>query len=724
MWRPEQVEKMGPELAELGYPGDATELARLDGPVLGAIVDLAHCSGALVSESGLVVTSYHCIGSSLQHASKKGEDLFENGFYASTRADERWGGPAEHIRITVGTDDVTDSVLSGTKKLKGSAAVDRIADNTKKLVERCELQSNVRCKVAVYDQGAEYQLITQREFRDVRLVYSPPRNVGYFGGADDNWQWPRHSGDFAFLRIYADEKNNPRGFHADNKPYEASTYLPVSRQQVSEGDFVMVAGYPARTYRWRSAAELDNAQNELYPRQIEKLRRQQALFERWIEEDKDTRPKLAPRLLNIGNNLQYLEGTLHGFQRTGLSDSKWSFERDMLAWIQADRDRKERYGLVLERLNVLQAEIAGLAERDQAMRDLAQDSTMLSVAMRLYGLAVEGQKPDKRRKIGFQNRNRPQIESALDGVDGGYDWRVDREILTESLTRALRLPSGLRPAELDVWFKSRFQAPTMEGMIDAELVRLYANNDLADRDRRRSLMDSTPWYLTHHGNPWFELAEALHPYYERVQTERRARQAEIRKLKPIYLMAVQEFVQETSGDAPVVDQEDELEPNADAFYSDANTTLRLTFGHVRGYTPRDGIRAVAHTSLRGIVQKSGSAPFDVHKRFLTAINGGVFGSYGDEALNSVPVNFVSTLDTARGSSGSATLNANGQWIGVIFDGNYESMVSDWVYDEQLTRSIHTDSAYILWYLDAVAGADGLLRELGKEPELSTVTAAK
>ena len=197
----------------------------------------------------------------------------------------------------------------------------------------------------------------------------------------------------------------------------------------------------------------------------------------------------------------------------------------------------------------------------------------------------------------------------------------------------------------------------------------------------------------------------MHPYFERAEAEKRARVAKIRALTPKYLEAIGAFVMATQGENS-------------AFYHDANRTLRLTYGTVQGYSPRDGMHADTHTSLAGILEKNGAFPFDSPPGLIQAIDRNEWGSYGSETLQSVPVNFVSTLDTSRGSSGSATMNADGHWVGLIFDGNYESMVSDWVYDTKLTRSIHTHASYVLWYLDAVAGADELLRELGKEPELT------
>ena len=713
MWKPDQVSSMGEGLAEIGLEMSGEDLGNIDGPVLGAIVDLSHCSGAFVSADGLVATSYHCLGSALQFASREGENLFEQGFHARTRGEERPTGPSERVRLTIGMDDVTDDVLSGTGRLEGRSFFEKVQENSERLVSKCEDNEGVQCRIALGGQGAEYQLVKYREFKDVRIVYAPPRSVGYFGGGDDNWQWPRHSGDFAFLRVYAGEGNKAKTYHADNQPYKPSHHLAVSRRSVAESDFVMVAGYPRQTFRWRNAAELDYVQNEQYPRRVESARMVMEMLEEWAGKDASIAAKVGPKLLSTGNNLQYMEGTLDGFARTNLSEEKWAFEKDLEAWIQADKSRKDRYGTAIGRLNVLQAEMAGLAQHDEVMANLTRNSAMISAAIQIYTLAVESEKPNRKRREGYKNQDRPRIESVLDSRDAGYDWRVDRAMLRVALERALNLPSGVRPKELDTWFREQSKAPTMEEMLEEELTRLYENNDLADSERRRSLMDSTGWYLTHHGNPWFELAAALYPSMERNRRERQERNAELRALKPLYMQAVGAFVR-----AKKRANQAEAE-----FISDANGTLRVTVGTVKGYSPSDGMRALPQTSLQGILEKHGAYPYDAPKDLIASIEKGQWGSYGDERLGSISVNFVSDLDTSRGSSGSATMDANGNWVGLIFDGNYESMVSDWVYDERLTRSIHTDVSYVLWYLDAVAGAHDLLRELGKEPEFGEPTKA-
>ena len=224
-------------------------------------------------------------------------------------------------------------------------------------------------------------------------------------------------------------------------------------------------------------------------------------------------------------------------------------------------------------------------------------------------------------------------------------------------------------------------------------------------------MGTSPWYLEHSDNPWFELAAALYPWLERTEAEERAREAEWREVMPRYISALQAFIPDNR--PRYLASRDQVRPGV--FYPDANGTLRITAGKVDGYFPRDGLIAAPHTTLAGLRHRAGPPPYDAPRQVLAAIAEGADGPYADSDVDGVPVNYLTTLDTARGSSGSATMNAEGEFVGVIFDGNYEAIASDWFFDEQMTRSIHTDLRYILWYLDRVAGATALLQELGQEP---------
>jgi hypothetical protein len=717
MWLPDQVPQLSKEIKGLGWEGDPAVLGQVGGPVLGAVVDMGYCSAAFVSPDGLIATAYHCVTDGLQYASRKGEDLFEDGFYAASQGEERWAGPTEHMRVTTGITDVTKEVLAGTKKLTVEEKLAKIDENIEAIVRRCEA-SGQSCKVAVQGGGTHYHLVTQLDLRDMRLVYAPPNAVGYFGEDRDNWQWPRHSGDFAFFRAYVAPDGKAAPHHPDNVPYKPQHWLKTATTGPKPGEFVGVAGFPAGTWRWRSAAELDYHATEAYPRLLNIKHAELAILERHARRDEATAAKASPRMLNLSNDVLYLEGQLAMFERLKTQQSKWQFEQDLRKWIAADPARYEQHGEVIDAMHRLQAEEAATGARDQHIDRMIKDVHLLNAAVNLYQLAKESVKPDKKRRPGFQNRDRPDIASKLDKIESTFDWQIDRDMLRWFLVELMRMPPGQRPPEIDNWYASLAKHPTVEATLDAELERLYKNGDLMDPEKRRSLMDTSEWFLTKSGNPWFALAAALEPHLVRQYELNTQRGAAWREYRPRYVDAVMAFYPE--GRPRYVAEKGELAPGL--FYPDANATLRVTVGKVDGFFPRDGLIAEPRTRLQGIAEKAGGAPYDIPEALGAAIASGEYGPYADPKLASVPVNFLSTLDTARGSSGSATFNAKGEFCGVIFDGNLESIASDWVFNEGLTRSIHTDVSYILWYLDRVAHADRVLEELGHKPAFSQKSA--
>ncbi len=714
-WRPAQLHQLSAELRELGLQVPLTQLADPKARPLGAIVDLGTCSGAFLSPDGLIATAYHCITEGLQYASHEGENLFENGFYAAERGQDRWLGPDVVVRVTTATEEVTDKVLAGTARLSGAERLDRVEHNIKALVRRCESSEDLHCEVAKYGDGAEYELITKLELRDVRLVYAPPRAVGYFGGDQDNWRWPRHSGDFAFLRAYVSPTSRSVANHPANVPHRPAAWLPLSAKGVEPGEFVMVAGYPQWSYRWRSAAEVDFAQEEALPVRVSVRRDMMGVLDALGKRDVRLVPRLAPRLMSLSNDLIYFEGTLDQLRRAGTATERWEFERDLARWIAGSPERSAEWGTVLDRIHRLQAEEAATTERDYLVRQMTTQVDLLDAALRIWKLAQEAEKADKDRAPGFQNRDRPRIAAELDQMDPRFDPRVDRAVLRYFILRLSRLPAGQRIPELSNWLDVGPQ-DDLERVVDAKLDALYDDLALADADERRALMGTTAWFLQRSSNPWFGLALALAPFRERVAAEERAREADWREVKPHYIQAVQAFYPEARPRYLVASRR--IAPGV--YYPDANQTLRVSIGKVDGYAPRDGLIAAPQTTLEGLAAKAGDAPYDAPAKLLDAIASGDRGPWVAPRLGTVPVNFTTTLDTARGSSGSATLNARGEFVGVIFDGNYESIASDWMFDPDMTRSIHTDVRYILWYLDRCAKATRLLEELGVEPHFATL----
>lgn len=688
MWMPQQVPQLAPELQKLGIKIDPQRFADLTGDPMGAVVSLGGCSASFVSPDGLVVTNHHCGFGALQFNSTPERDLITNGFLAKSRAEELRAGPGSRIFVTTKIEDVTDRV---TGKLDAKQAnIDReksIDRNMKQLVDECEKPGGVRCRVASFFEGAQYLRTTQMEIRDVRLVYAPALGIGDFGGETDNWMWPRHTGDWSYLRAYVGKDGKPADYSADNVPYHPAHILKVSTEGVNPGDLVIVAGYPGRTYRYRTAAEVKSMQEYAYPTTIKYATDLNSILREMGKSNKDVAIKNASRIKSNDNVLKNYTGTLTGFQKFGILSQRQKREADLAAWVAAHPDAK-KYATVVDQMNALQQQVAVVRERDTVLNWVFRGSPMLSQAHTLYRLSLERPKADLDREAGYQERDWPRIGETINRARNTIEPGSDRAGLKYFLNESQKLPQGQRIAALD-------EAIAKAGSVDKLLDALYANTKVADLDTRKAMMSETTAQLQARHDAMIDLAAALTPLELEQEKREKETAGAMTRIRPMYMEALRGM---TGG----------------RLYPDANGTLRVTFGTVEGYAPRDAVKYDAQTTVSGIVQKNqpGSEEFDAPKAEIEAIGAKKFEGYVDKQIGEVPVDFLSTCDTTGGNSGSPTLNAKGELNGLLFDGTYESLGSDFVVDPGITRSIHVDAVYMLWVMDAVDGAHNLLREMG------------
>ncbi len=696
MWEPAQVAGLGPELAKAGFAGDAAQLARLDVAPLGAVVSLGgFCTASFVSPDGLLVTNHHCVTGFLQQASREGEDLIDAGFVAADRASERNVGPSGRVLVTTDVRDVTAEVVGKLPpKLPDAERSERIEDATKKLVAACEKPSGVRCRVASFYGGATYRLITQRELLDVRLVMAPPDSVGNYGDEIDNWHWPRHAGDFAFLRAYVGKDGAAAGFAADNVPYRPAQTLAVNPGGVSPGGFVMVAGYPGGTDRWRTAEEFEREATRALPRSILEQQFLLDTFADVAKADPAAGPILEPGRLSIANGMFNGKGTLEGFARSGVVAKAKARDAAIDAWVAADPSRSARYAPALTELRATLAAADARFERDVLLRYMAYASDLYGAATTIVTRAHERQKSDAKRRPGYQDRDEARTRGSMASMQRGIQLEADRRAFAHALERLAALPDC--PPELKTWLGLEAGADVKVRVAEA-VARLYANPPLAREADRVGYLD-LPLAKLPKDDAFVSLAFAMHPFIERERAEGRARDGALARLRPVYVEALRNALPARA-------------------YPDANGTLRVTFGTVQGYRPFDGALYTPQTTLEGLAAKAGAWPFDAAPAHLAAITAGKHGAYGDPTLGSVPVDFLSDLDITGGNSGSPTLDKDGRLVGLAFDGNYEGIASDWFFDANVARTIHVDVRYVLWYLDAVAQADHVLRELGQVPSL-------
>ena len=691
MWMPQQIPQLSEELRRMGLQLDPNRFTDLTGDPMGAVISLGGCTASFVSPEGLVVTNHHCAFGTIQHNSTAERDLITNGFLAPSKADELPGAPGSRVYVTTKIEDVTSGVTGSlSPRLSDADRARMIERRERQLIDECERPGGVRCRVASFFEGSQYLRTTQMEIRDVRLVYAPPEGVGNFGGETDNWMWPRHTGDFTFYRAYVGPDGKPADYAKANVPYRPAHWLKVSTAGVKAGDMVMVAGYPGRTYRYRTAQEVTNAREFTIPTSIRYATDLSRILHEMGKGKREVQIRNASRINSFENLLKNYRGTLQNMNRGVISQHRADREAALAKWIAAEPERLKKYGDVMSRLTEISKEFNATRERDLVLSYITRSSPMLAQAQKVYRWSIEKTKKDIDRAEGYRDRDVRTIMAASNRAQRTFDPASDRAGLRYMLEEAAKLPSDQRIAAID-------QA-VANGGIDAFLDRLYAGTRIHDADQRKAMYGQSRAQLDARGDSMLNFAAALlRQTLPDEELDKRYLGASSR-VRPLYLEALREM----SGGI--------LSP-------DANSTLRVSFGAVKGYEPRDGVWYVPHTTLSGVVAKhTGEGEFDAPDALLEAAKAGRTTAYVAPALNDVPVNFLSTTYTTGGNSGSPMLNARGELVGLLFDGNFEALGSDYLVDPELTRSISVDITYVLWIMDAVDRAHNVLREMGVTPK--------
>lgn len=704
MWQPHQLPEIADQLKALGLELDPSSMTKLTDFPLNAVVSLGGCSASFVSPQGLVITNHHCAYGSISYNSTEDNNILADGFLARTMSEELPARPGSRIYVTVAMEEVTDRVNATlTDSMTGSERYLAIEAAQKALVSECEKDEGHRCEVYSFYGGLSYYLIKQLAIRDVRLVYAPPESIGKFGGDIDNWMWPRHTGDFAFYRAYVDQDGRPADFSEDNVPFRPKHHLKVASKGPKEGDFVMLAGYPGTTNRYRLATEVENTFSWYYPVMQTVLAEWSQTIAEATAGNKDAELKYANLVASLNNYSKNFGGMLAGYSRSDLLERKRDLESELQAWIAGDETREARYATTLAELQALIAERQSTQERDLVLRYMDR-SAMLSAARRLYRLSVENEKPDAEREPGYQERDITRFTQSLESIERSYEAGVDRAIWMYFLKRYLALPEDQRIASFDAFLGD----VRGDEALEQKLAAMYADTSLEDTQARLALIGKERSVFENSDDPFIQLAVAIFDDLMAIEKKGKAMTGQFQVLRPKFMELLIAYYKEQG--KPV--------------YPDANSSLRVTYGTVKGYTPPPGTikgpadgndgkdSYVPFTTLQGIVDKyTGEEPFDSPQRQLDLIEKREFGDYADPALDSVPVNFLSTLDITGGNSGSATMNSRGEFVGIVFDGTYESINADWDFNDN-TRSIHVDVGYILWILEKIDGADNLIREMG------------
>jgi len=690
MWVPQQLPQVAAQLQKAGLELPPEQLADLTGQPMGAVVSLGGCTASFVSPQGLVVTNHHCAYGGLQLNSTPENNLIETGFNAATLADEISSGPNARIYALDSIRDVTAEAKAAIAAAPDAAGrTVALQDLEKKLVAECEAEAGYRCQFYSFSGGNAYRLFRNLEIRDVRVVYAPPQSIGAFGGDIDNWMWPRHTGDFTFIRAYVGKDGKPAAYSEDNVPYQPKHWLRMASQPLEIGDFVMVAGYPGRTARYALAGAFDETAQWSYPQVVEHYGAMIDLVEAAGKQDEDIAVKYASAVKSWHNVVKNYQGQLTGFERIHASERKHAEEDAVLAWLRAQGDDGKAALAAHAKLQELLAVERATRERDFVFGQLMR-TAVLGRAVDLYRLAIERQKPDAEREPGYQARDLPSFEGGLKQMDRRYAPAMDRQLQEYWLRQYIALPADQHVAALDSWLGGNDEAA-----VQRALDRL-SGTGLGQLDNRLALLEADRAAFEASQDPAVQLAVALMPTIMEMEQRDKAIKGEELLARPVYLQAVADY----------------KASKGESVYPDANSSLRITFGNVKGYTKLDGSAQAPFTTLEQVAAKAtGVEPFDAPQVLLDAIAEKRHGKYASKELGTVPVNFLSDLDITGGNSGSPVMDARGELVGLAFDMNWEAVVSNWVFDPDMTRMISMDARYMLWILDEVMPAPRLVAEL-------------
>ena len=686
MWEPYQMKSLQKELRASGYKGSVANVSDLFKHPMNAIVSLGGCSAAFVSDQGLIATNYHCIERSyLQFNSNAESDLFETGFVARTKDDEKRSAPGSRVYVTLESTDITNKVLDGLSD--DTAALERaeiIEDNKKAIIRECETSDEFECRVRSFFSGETYKLEKVLKIKDVRLVYAPPSYIGEYGGEIDNWMYPRHTGDFALLRAYTAKDGSSKEFNKDNVPYKSDSFLKVSAKGVKDGDFVMVVGYPGRTNRTITFNEIKWDLETGFHETVKFLKRGIELMEQNTNSSDGSMLKYRGLKSGYENYYKKISGQIDGANNFKLIESEKIKWRNFLDFVEKDASETDKNYL---------SELLNLIDEDQ-QKSLARsyygNSALISQAKRIYRNAVEREKIDAERKPGYQDRDQERIINRIKSLDYSFDPRVDRAIFEDRLIVYSGFDSSLRRAT----YSKLLRLDESKEIILSKVDEIYST-DYQTSENFLQMFEMSLDELNDSQDPLIIFAKDTFDESLAYEKESEETGAKRQLLKSKFIGLLKKY----------------YESSGKQMYADANGTLRVTYGNVAGVSLKDGLIYEPFTRLEGIAQKhSGIKPFNASEKLLNLIEAKDYGKYFYKPINSVPVNFLSTLDITNGNSGSATINSKFELVGLAFDGMLETIIADYKYIPD-ARTISVDSRYLLWTLEKLDEAENILEEL-------------
>lgn len=681
MYAPEQISKL--PLVKRGLKIKPSDIYNPNGIDLSdAVVRLSiGCTAEFVSPKGLILTNHHCGFDALVSASAPGKDYAKDGYRAASQTDELVAKDYQ-VFVTKRVEDVTAKITKGTENLTGTELADAIKKNSDDLQksEQAKAGADTTIRIQGLNSGFFYFLYETMAIKDVRVVYAPPQNIGFYGGDPDNFEWSRHTGDFTFLRAYVAPDGKSAEYAPNNVPYSPKKHLTISMNGVKENDFVFVLGYPGSTTRYRESQTVEYNEETNYPFLRDFLRAWSDALTKIGEDDEAKRIKLQGEIFNLDNSRKVYEGNVDALRRSDFLDKRRDQEAKFTTWVNANPARQAKYGEVLPRLQTISNEFYANSGRDSLIRRIPSPG-YTPIFKQVYDAFTA-----VKNKTKITDEKRAEIEEAYKNREPV----LDREMLKFFLKAMSELPDNQKISLVENLF-NRYQGKQRREAEESFVERVVENKDFDTAEEVVKLYDKDYSDLQ---KKYPDVASFIsYLADERAAYTARAGKytGDIDRLRQLYLRGMSEM-------------------NSSLVYPDANSTLRFTYGNVKGYSPREAVTYTPFTTLKGVLEKdTGVFPFDAPSKLRTLQETKNFGRYG--VGDSVPVNFLATTDIIGGNSGSPIMNAYGEQVGIIFDGNYEGLGNDLFFDPNYGRSIAVDIRYVLFVTEKFADSKWIVDEM-------------
>ncbi len=685
MWIPSLLDGMNEtEMKNLGMKMSAQDIYDVNNSSLkDAIVHFnGGCTSEMISNQGLLLTNHHCGYSQIQKHSSLESDYLEHGFWAKSLKEEL-PNPGVTATFIIKIEDVTEKILEGTTSAMSEADKQGIIEaNIAKVVQNSPKEKYQENRVRTFYEGNQYMLFVVETFKDIRLVGAPPSSIGKFGSDTDNWVWPRHTGDFALFRIYADKNNNPAEYSEDNVPYTPKHFLPISLDGVAESDFTMVFGFPGSTDEYLPSVALEQIVETINPARIAIRDAALAIVDEYMRADPQIKIQYASKFARIANYWKKWRGETLGLTKSNAVGIKKNQERDLTAQMKK-KGKQAEYGNLLPQFETYYTQIEPYSlAREYFLETALRNVELLTTAFQVYQLK---QAYENRGEQSFNDR-RDNLIASMNVKYKDYSSKVDKDVFEVLI--------ALYAEKVD----ERFLPDSFKNMDVERLTEdVYSNSAFTNFESFKSLLegDAETVMAKLEKDPGYQVARDMaDAYFTKIAPDYEALRLNISGLERDYMKALLE-----------------LSPKDARIFPNANSTMRVTYGQVKGYSPADAVYYEPVTHLDGVMEKyiPGDYEFDVPQKLIDLYNSKDYGPYAENGK--IPVNFIGTNHTTGGNSGSPAIDAHGNLIGLNFDRVWEGTMSDYYYDPSLSRNIMVDIRYVLFIVDKYAGATNLIDEM-------------